>query len=239
MVRFDFKNDSSRDNSLDFKNVTISLESVFRNNGTAKITQDYTASKRIKDVLEFTKAKGFSNVHTVGVETGVETDFEFSLPFIASGKGKFKVTGKYQWQTTSSGTDTEKRSVENEETYTIRQAIEIPPCTEYHVTSFVKMIQNYSVRYTAFARLTGMAGNDEVMYKNELKLHIEPGMEFIRDLDDFAIEVSVKGEMFAKYGVKTLLVGEGHPIPGCLKNTNFYNIEPVSRFILELPISNE
>lgn len=155
ILKLFFKSYSVCDNALDFSESALAEESVIINNGIAKMTKDYTASEKFNEVPEFTKAKGFSNVHTVGVEYAVEKDVEVSNPWFASGKAKFKVTPKFQGQGTTSDTDTEKRSVENEKTYSVGQALEIPPCTEYHVTSFVKMAKDYPIDYTGFCKVNG------------------------------------------------------------------------------------
>ncbi len=48
------------------------------------------------------------------------------------------------------------------------QAIEILPCTEFHIDSFNQMVKNHSAHYTATARLTVKAG-DDIMDVNKLQ----------------------------------------------------------------------
>ncbi len=226
VTKFNFESESPS-KLMDIENVTSSLESVFRNNGNARISQDYTVAQRYKETVEFTKATGWSNVRNVKVEASLEIKNTFDIPFLTSTEVKTTIGGSYEWQDTTSGSDTKKKSKENEQTTTIRQAIEIPPCTEY------------SVDYTATARLTGKAG-DDIMHANELKKNVGPGMEFVRELDEFAIEVQVKGQMYANYGIKTFIVGEGHPIEGCLQNIPKSNKPNFPKhFEIELPLKKD
>lgn len=79
IIKIEYKNDSIRENTLDFSENALSEKSVTTSNGNANITKDYAASKKFKEVLEFTNFKGFSNVHTVGVEYAAEKDVEIYI----------------------------------------------------------------------------------------------------------------------------------------------------------------
>lgn len=77
------------------------------------------------------------------------------------------------------------------------------------------------------------------MSKNELKLNIGPEMKHIRDLDDYAIEVAVRGRKYAKFGVQTFIVKEGHWIEKCLEMFNIPRNKHVRNFTTKLPINKD
>jgi len=158
VTKFEFAKENPAERK--FENVSMSLESVLRNDGSGKITQTYSVSKKVKEVLEMTKAEGFSNVHSVGVEASLEAEPPIKVPLLADLKAKCE--SSYKWNSESFANQSESKTSEKEETFTINQQIEIPPCTEYNVMGYVKMVSNYAIPYTAFAKLTGKAGDTKM-----------------------------------------------------------------------------
>jgi len=194
------------------RQVELAAKTTFFNNGSATVTQEYHASRTVRQSYTVTKSKSISSMSSYGVSAGVSVGLgmksgDYSASIGASVGGS--LTKAYS-ESSSSG---ESWTEEEEKTFAVTQTIQIPACVEYEVSSTVSIAENVPIRYELYTKVTGERGG-RPMTCFEIQFNV-PEMEFLEELDEYTCIYKTEQTMVASVGVDTFISGEGLNIPGC------------------------
>lgn len=117
----------------------------------------------------------------------------------------------YSYTTNLSTIKSEMFTKQHGAEFAVNEHIEIPPCSEYTLNAYVKMIQDYSVDYILHALVRGTKGK-RAMTTTELRDELT-GMEYVEDYNAITIIATGNGSILAKFG--SVVDGEGYSIAGC------------------------
>lgn len=170
----------------------MSSQTTFRNNGSATVSQEYTASRTVKEISEIQRVKSMTTMNSVSVSKTVQTSVSVGWFFVKS-KMTTSLTEAYSYSVSQSSSESEKFTREEETLFTASQKLEIPSCNEYTVNSYVKVVQGMPVDYNLFSYVRGSRGR-RVMNATEIKETLS-GMEYVEDYDNFTIIAKSSGSM--------------------------------------------
>lgn len=218
VIKFEINSDPAYVNAISSaSDISMSLTTTFRNNGTAIVAEEYSAKKSVIEATETSLMKNYTAMQNWSVETGVTTEFSADIPLVS----KATVTASLK----SAYNSEEYVSIEEEEIirrevttdFSVNQKIEIGPCTLYNVNSFVRMVQNYPINYKVYSKVSGKVGRKKLS-AGEIKLRLE-GLEYLSDFDEYTVIVMGKGTMLMDFGMEAIIDGAGVPIVnGCQGN---------------------
>lgn len=194
------------------------------NNGSATLTQEYVASRKITESVEvsISKSKSFVYSHDFSNEFSMEASTGFNA-FGFDMSVKVSNTFRYAYSKSAgeeSGNSATQRN-ETEKQFSVSQKIEVPACTSYEITSYVAMTEDASIKYTVYSRVTGTRGREQLRttdFRNRMG-----DLEMDDDYDTYTAIVKTHGLLKASYGVEALIDGIGTPIPDCLVHHSVRN----------------
>lgn len=237
IYEFYFKNASDPRIPMITENTKLGANTIMQNNGSVKLVQKYGIDTKLIETLYFTIAPAFSNMFTLGLDANYEEISETGVPIVTNGKFKYKLGLNYQYERIYENSSMPTNlSISNEETILVRQAIELPPCTQCIVSSFLKKVTNFPIQYNAYARVRGMT-MDERMTAEEIRTYLEPGIEYLKDVDENTIEVKVTGIMYAEYGMRAYVSSDCQLIASCLTGQQIPEIVNKTNTVeIDLPV---
>lgn len=192
----------------------MAATTTFTNNGSATVTQEVTAQKTITETIEVEKVNSLSTMESVDISAKVEYVSKLNLELIGlESRIEYSVSTAYMKNSSSQSKD---KYVDTEtKDFSATQRIEIPPCTIYKVSSYIKMAENMPMDYTFTAYVSGYYGNDRLSaakVKNRLELD---GMTYVEDKDPFTVIANATQKITADFGLQAQISGEGVIIQGC------------------------
>lgn len=210
----------------DSNDFELATTSVFLNNGSAEVSQSYSATKEITETVEIYKGKAFSEMERVYTED----EYEYNANLNLGGKrkfsaGPFSYGGGFDMQQrffdaftkeqNSSEETSEKYITTKSQRFSVSQDFVIPACSIYEVYSSIKFKEGYKVNYTIFAKVTGSEnGNDLTAELVRPKIQ---SMHVTGDDGDRTVFATFEQQIKADFGFETEIVGNGQKIPGCQK----------------------
>lgn len=201
------------ENSLDFE---LAAKTTLKNNGSAVVTQEYQASKKIVESVEIARSSSLTEMTRVYTEKETEWGVSAGLsygPFSSSGTFKKRMFEAHTMERNSSHQESEKYFAQDEREFSVSQTIQILPCTLYEVSSVVRFAEKFPVEYVLHARVSGAYAGLRMTAAN-LKDRLT-SMEYVGDHDDFTVIAKTTGRMNVDFGVETVIDGEGIPMAGC------------------------
>lgn len=217
VIKFELTSSVSRarllENAIDFE---LAAKTSFRNNGSATVTQEYQAMKKIVESTEISRSKGFTEM--TRVETGEETEWGVSAglsfgPFSAGSTLRNRVYEAHTMERNSSYQESETYFSQDEREFSVSQTIQISPCTLYEVSSVVKFVEKYPVNYVVTARVSGAYAGIR-MTAEGIRERLT-SMDYVEDYDEFTVVAKTYGTIIVDFGLETLIDGAGVPIQGC------------------------
>lgn len=218
VIKFEINSDPASVNAISSaSDISMSLTTTFRNNGTAIVAEEYSAKKSVIEATETSLMKNYTAMQNWSVETGVTTEFSADIPLVSKATVTASLKSAYNSEEYVSIEEEEIRRREVTTDFSVNQKIEIGPCTLYNVNSFVRMVQNYPINYKVYSKVSGKVGRKKLS-AGEIKLRLE-GLEYLSDFDEYTVIVMGKGTMLMDFGMEAIIDGAGVPIvDGCQGN---------------------
>lgn len=119
----------------------------------------------------------------------------------------------YTYTTNSSTVKSEKFIKKEDVEFSVQKHIQISPCSEHKVTSYIKMIQGYARDYVLHAKITGTKGR-RLMTAEELKDELT-GMDYVEDYGETAIVAKAGGTIVADMGIEAVVGSNENALSGC------------------------
>lgn len=194
--------------------ISMAATTKFINNGGATVSQEYAASKQIKETHETHRVDTASKSFSISFGYGITAEAEFGIPFVGKTKITTSVTNAYNWNKETS-TETGSRFVSEETVnYSVGQKIEIPPCNMYEVSSYVSLTENYITDYVILQEITGTTRDGKQVGADTL-INLLGQIEYVDTKDNFTIIGKGYGSLKSTFGLQAVIAGEGQPIEGC------------------------
>lgn len=207
-----FSSPSKRKDTM-FRNVELSERTTYRNNGGGSVTEDFAAENTVTANMVISRARVMTSMKSVSVTDTVKIGTNFEISGVHVSRLVRGLTDAYTYTTNSSTIKSEKFKIKQEIPYAVSEHIEIPPCSEYSVTSYAKMIQGYTIDYVLHAKIRGQKGRRS-MTTTELRDELQ-GMDYVEDYDDSTIIAKANGTIVSDLGLEAVIDGEGYSIVGC------------------------
>lgn len=193
--------------------VEMAAKTTFRNHGSATVTKDFGAQKTIKELIEINRVSRLTSMTSCIVSKSLRVETPQNFPMSAKMKLKQGLIEAYTYTTNSSTKQPTRFTKEPEFEFTASEHIQLAPCSEYSVSSYVQMIQGYSIDYVLYAKIRGRKGK-RVMTTEELTVEFT-GMDYVKDFDGSTIIVTSNGTILADLGLEVVVDGEGFSMPAC------------------------
>lgn len=97
--------------------------------------------------------------------------------------------------------------------FTVDQVVDIPPCSEYRASSYVKVTQKISVDYVAHVLFRGRKDSRR-MTTTELNDNLTE-MDFDSGYDEFTITAAANGTIRADLEINSCVDAQGLGVHGC------------------------
>lgn len=192
--------------------LSLGATTTFINNGSATVTQEYTATKSITQSTEVSLVKSTSKMSSWSVSNTVEFDVGWKVAEIVDLSFKESFTASYSRESSASESSGTVDRYENTTVFSVDQKIEIQSCTHYTVQSFVKMATGLQLKYTLTFEITGTFQGDR-LNATELRRRLA-GLKFIEDKPDgYTVVAEDDGTMLVDFGVDVIISGEGEKMP--------------------------
>lgn len=196
------------------RNIQLSPKATYRNNGMSIITEDYVATKAIKEKVEIFRIKAMTSMTYVTTSgESIEVESELKFPTVEARLVDALIEA-YTFNTNSSTVQSLKFTKKEEVEYLASEHIEIPPCSEYTVNSYVKTIRGSTVDYILLVKIQGQKGSRR-MTSTELKDMKMDGMDFVEEFDKNTIIARANGTIKVDFGSEIIVEGDGFGISGC------------------------
>lgn len=188
---------------------------MFYNSGKSTTTEEYLAEKSIIDVIEITRVKAMTTMTSVSVSktAKIQDSGDGDPSRFATTKLVEVLKEAYTYTTNSSTIKAEKFMKEKDVEFKVTERIQISPCSEQTVFSYVSIVQGYSADYQVHAKIQGQKGKRR-MITSELKQELS-GMEYVADFDQFTIIAGANGSIVADLGLLTAVHINENPLTGC------------------------
>lgn len=196
--------------------VDMAATTTFRNNGSATVSQEYSAKKILKEYYEVNRVKTMTEMHKVNVDLGVSYEGKFGIPIVAQHTVTASLNFAYNFEKNTTEEESEKYTREEEREFVSSQRIEIAPCSTYRVNSFVKTYNKYPIDYELYTLISGEMGTHK-MNTQQIRERVT-SMEYVEDHDEHTIVAKAYGSMTANFGTESVVDGEGDIIEGCRVN---------------------
>lgn len=195
-------------------NVALAAKTTFRNNGNAIVSQMYSAKKQLTDTIETYRVETTSSFHDFQISAGIEFEMSGGIPLIEKTKLTASLSASYEYQKNYSNSDSTKHTTTINIEYEVNQRIKILPCTEYEVTSYVKLLENYPLQYEVYFEVSGVARDGTKLEADKLKERLG-GLDYIETKDNYTVVAKGFGSMVCNMGLEAVISGEGKIIQGC------------------------
>lgn len=201
------------------KKVNLATKTMFYNNGSATVIQEYEAVQKTKESSSIELTRSFYQMTEVTVSGGVngsagvegyDTNSTFGK---VSGKASGYLNMAYSASQESLNQETNTYSHEEEKEFAVRQSIEVPPCTRYEVSSVVEVVENYPMFYEVYAKVTGESGGEKLTAEDVSTLVDD--LTFVEIYDEYTAVFKSTHSLVASVGVEAKISGEGSKIEGC------------------------
>lgn len=187
---------------------------TFQNNGKSTTIEDYSNKGTVKEIIRINRVESMVSMRSVTVSNSLQiVDISSDTNVLGVSKLRDAITEAYTYNTNSSTTKSRIFTKESDAEFVVNEHIEISPCSEHKVSSYINMVRGYTMDYVIYAMVRGSKGRRS-MTAEELKDELV-GMEYIRDLDENIIVAKGNGTIAADFGVETVVKGLETVLSGC------------------------
>lgn len=201
----------------------LGSKGVFNNNTTGTITRVYSVSDIVRNEVTIERLAGVTSVsNSVKMLLGKGGINFAGKELLEHFTNAASFDAKFQWGKGEGSTDEtshrNKTSIKNttEVTYKIQEDVEIPACTYYEVSAFVKYAKNIPFEYDGYVEIRGVKtdGGAKVPVETIIEQIPEPFV-YVRTADKYTVLAKATGRIFASIGLSSYTVGKGHSILNC------------------------
>ncbi len=199
----------------------IASTSIFRNNGTSTITEEYYGRKEIAESVFIHRPVNFTNFYKVGVEDAVGIDGNPGIPFLKTPTFNQQLISFYSADLESTPTWNYTQSRD----FHTNQTIEVKRCTEYEVSASVNIVKDYPIEYIVYFKVTGEEDGEQISSVDLRDEHFnEDGddganngsVEYVDILDEYTILAKAKAKMWVTFAKDSTVDGKGSKIESCI-----------------------
>lgn len=207
------------------------------NNGSGSIQEVFSVEKTYTDKISLTRRQIYSNGSSSNTSINLGASLEAkvaikpkkSLRAAMSGgvnvSGSLSASFQKAWQQSNSNTDENVTTtvVETKQTRKISQAMTVPPCTSYEVSSSITMLDDVDVEYSVFYRVSfrteylNASSPETIQYLNKVN------WTFVEVEGEHTAIYVEKGISQATLGLETKINADANTVDPCNKGDKVSN----------------
>jgi len=193
----------------------IAAKQQFRNAGPSTIKRTYKAEKTFEQTSQFEFSNSKRNLYTWSVEISHTVKFGGGIPGIGVSEMETTLKAGFQNENEETNTNTQSNSTREAKTFSIEEDVELLPCTETEVSSFVQIASDVQVDYKVYYNVSGWVGEKhKKMTAVEVKNRLVD-MKYVRDEGEYHVIAEGTAKFKTTYGLKAFLNSTGNRIPDC------------------------
>ncbi len=196
------------------------FNNVFRNNEHYSMSRTYFVSKIVEETFHVQMDSNRMSMRSILVDEDFEVESNFDQNVFRE-QAIREVLRKAYAKTEENSENNRNATLNSFKTFSVKQVLSIPPCTEHKLNAYVNMLNNDRVEFRALMKIGGFIG-ERKMVAGEVKRFLDSRLEFKGEYDGYTVMAYGKGVVGMTFGTRLVVEGEDFAILECVSLDKIY-----------------